>query len=61
VSHDNENPVPARDAGGVIETAHLLRSQKNAERLLRALKRARQREGKPETVAKLRRDVGLDK
>jgi len=30
---------------GLLETAHLLRSPKNAERLLLALERARQRQG----------------
>lgn len=53
--------IAADELQGLIETAHLLRSPKNAERLLRALERARQRKGKSETVAKLRRDMGLDK
>ncbi|HEY6136641.1 MAG TPA: type II toxin-antitoxin system prevent-host-death family antitoxin [Thermoanaerobaculia bacterium] len=44
----------------LIETAHLLRSPKNAERLLRALARAKRRKGRAQTMAKLRRDVGLD-
>ena len=43
-----------------IETAHLLRSPKNAERLLRALARAQGRKLKPESLEKLRRDLGLD-
>ncbi|HUP59177.1 MAG TPA: type II toxin-antitoxin system Phd/YefM family antitoxin [Thermoanaerobaculia bacterium] len=44
----------------LIETAHLLRSPKNAERLLEALARAQQGKGRPQSIAKLRRDVGLD-
>jgi antitoxin YefM len=44
----------------LIETAHLLRSPKNAERLLKALSRAQQGKGRPQSLAKLRRDVGLD-
>jgi antitoxin YefM len=44
----------------LIETAHLLRSPKNAERLLQALARAQQGKGRPQSIAKLRRDVGLD-
>jgi antitoxin YefM len=44
----------------LIETAHLLRSPKNAERLLKALARAQQGKGRPQSIAKLRRDVGLD-
>jgi len=44
----------------LIETAHLLRSPKNAERLLKALARAQQGKRRPRSMAKLRRDVGLD-
>jgi len=44
----------------LIETAHLLRSPKNAERLLKALSRAQQGKGRPQSLAKLRRDLGLD-
>ena len=44
----------------LIETAHLLRSPRNAERLLKALTRAQQGKGRPQSLAKLRRDVGLD-
>ena len=43
----------------LMETAHVLRSPKNARRLLTALDRARNKKGTPETVAKLRRDIGL--
>jgi len=42
-----------------METAYLLRSPKNAERLLSALQRAKKGKGKPETVAQLRKSVGL--
>jgi len=44
----------------LIETIHLLRSPKNAERLLKALARAQQGKGRAESMTKLRRDVGLD-
>jgi antitoxin YefM len=44
----------------LIETAHLLRSPKNAERLLSALARAKQRKERPQSLASLRRAVGLD-
>jgi antitoxin YefM len=43
----------------LIETAHILRSPKNARRLLCALDRARKNKVKPETVAHVRRSVGL--
>jgi antitoxin YefM len=51
--------VPADELAGLMETAHLLRSPKNARRLLAALRRAEQRKGKPETIEQLRRSVGI--
>ncbi len=51
--------VPADELAGLMETAHLLRSPKNAQRLLTALRRARARNGKPESLQKLRRDMRL--
>jgi antitoxin YefM len=51
--------VPADELMGLIETAHLLRSPKNAQRLLTALHRAMRRKGKPEPLEKLRRELGL--
>ena len=53
--------IAADELRSLIETAHLLRSPKNAERLLRALERATRRKGRPQSLEKLRRDVGLDK
>jgi antitoxin YefM len=52
--------VSADELSSLIETAHLLRSPKNAQRLLAALNRARSRKLKPQSVAKLRREMGLD-
>ncbi len=52
--------VPADELSSLMETAHLVRSPKNAERLLRALERAAEREGAAESVAQLRRSVGMD-
>jgi antitoxin YefM len=51
--------VPADELMGLMETAHLLRSPKNAQRLLSALRRAVGRKGKPEPLEKLRREMGL--
>jgi antitoxin YefM len=54
--------VDADELAGLEETAHLLRSPKNAARLLKALKRALGGKGKavkPSTVAALKRDIGL--
>ena len=52
--------VSAAELRSLTETAHLLRSPKNAERLLAALGRAQGRKVRPSSVAKLRRDLGLD-
>jgi len=51
--------VPADELAGLMETAHLLRSPKNARRLITALRRAERGQGNPETIASLRRSVGL--
>ena len=51
--------VPADELMGLMETAHLLRSPKNARRLLTALQRAVRRKGKPEPIDKLRREMSI--
>jgi antitoxin YefM len=51
--------VPAAELASLMETAHLLRSPKNAQRLLTALGRANRRAGKPESVKQLRQEMGL--
>jgi antitoxin YefM len=51
--------VPAEELAGLMETAHLLRSPKNARRLLAALRRAEGRVGRPAYVEKLRQEMGL--
>ncbi len=52
--------VSAAELSGLLETAHLLRSPKNAQRLLTALRRARSRKLRPQPVEKFRRGLGLD-
>ena len=52
--------VSAAELSSLMETAYLLRSPKNAKRLLTALARARGRKLKPMSLAELRREVGLD-
>ena len=52
--------IAADELESLTETAHLLRSPKNAERLLKALLRARGRSVKPRSVASLRRELGLE-
>jgi len=51
--------VPADELAGLMETAHLLRSPKNAQRLLTALRRAKTQKAKPDSLEKLRREMGL--
>jgi antitoxin YefM len=51
--------IPADELSGLLETAHLLRSPKNAERLLAALASAKSGKGKPQSLEALRRDAGL--
>ena len=51
--------IAATELAGLTETAHLLRSPKNAERLLQAYEQAQRGEGTPMTVEELRRDLGL--
>ena len=52
--------VSAAELEGLMETAHLLRSPKNAERLLQALARAQDETVAPQGVEELRRKVGLE-
>jgi antitoxin YefM len=51
--------VSAAELRGLQETLHELRSPRNAARLVAALNRARARKTKPQTVAALRKSVGL--
>ena len=51
--------MPADELAGRIETAHLLRSPLNAERLLSALARARKAEGQPATARRSLRQIAL--
>lgn len=51
--------VPAQELAGLMETAHLLRSPQNTRRLLSALDRAVHKKSRPESLEKLRREMGL--
>jgi antitoxin YefM len=51
--------IAADELTGLLETVHLLRSPANAERLLNALNRVRQRVGTPQTLDQLRAEVNL--
>ncbi len=72
VTHDREIVVIQRrgeeevamiavsELESLLETAYLLRSPANAERLLSALSRALKNEGDAQTTEALRREVGLE-
>lgn len=53
--------VAASELSGLLETAHLLRSPKNAQRLMTAMQRARSRRGKAQPVSHLRQEMGIDR
>ncbi len=53
--------VSASELASLLETAHLLRSPKNAQRLLKALHRALAKTEKPETLEKLREEFEIEK
>lgn len=52
--------ISADELSGLMETAHLLRSPKNAERLLTALHRAKGKKPRAKSVLALRKELGLD-
>jgi antitoxin YefM len=52
--------IAADELRSLMETAHLLRSPRNAERLIRALNRALAGAGRPSSVQSLRKAFGLD-
>ena len=52
--------IAADELAGLMETAHLLRSPKNAARLLTALHRALEGTEPPAPIADLRRELGID-
>lgn len=49
--------IPASELAGLMEAAHLLRSPRNARRLITALRRAKARKVKPGTAAALRKEM----
>ena len=53
--------VPAAELAGLMETAYLLRSPKNAKRLITALRRARRGQGKASSIDQLRKETGLER
>ena len=56
---DDVAMISASELRSILETHHLLRSPKNAERLINALRRAQNEESQPTSLNKLREEVGL--
>ena len=52
--------VSATELASLLETAHLLRSPENAQRLLKALKRAQAKTLKPQALENFRQELGID-
>lgn len=52
--------ISASELSSLMETAHLLRSPKNAQRLLTALNRALGRTEIPQSIEEFRREIGID-
>jgi antitoxin YefM len=52
--------IAADELESLLETAHLLRSPKNAERLLTALARARSENRAPTSLADLEQEMGIN-
>jgi antitoxin YefM len=52
--------IASSELESLMETAYLLRSPANAERLLSALSRALKNEMNPKTIVSLRHEVNLD-
>lgn len=53
--------VAVSELSSLLETAHLLRSPKNAQRLMTALKRAMGKKLKPQRMESLREEIGLER
>jgi len=52
--------IAADELAGILETAHLLRSPANAERLLSAPERVRKGTVTPQTIDELSDEVGFE-
>lgn len=57
---NNVAMIAADELQSLVESAHLMRSPKNAERLLAALERALKGGGEPSALESLRAEIGLE-
>ncbi len=58
---ENVVMLAADELAGLLETAHLLRSPRNAERLLAALARSQNNEAQLQSLTLLKEELGFDK
>lgn len=58
---ENVALISESELSSILETAHLLRSPKNAQILLKALLKAHKGKGKPQSLESLKREFGLEK
>lgn len=56
---ENVALISESELSSLLETVHLLRSPKNAQRLLSALLKVHMKKGKPQTLAELKKEFGL--
>jgi antitoxin YefM len=59
--YDDVAMIRADELSSLIETSHLLRSPKNASRLLKSLQRAIENSEKPDSLENLRKEFGVEK
>jgi antitoxin YefM len=59
--YDDVAMIRADELSSLIETSHLLRSPKNASRLLKSLQRAVENSEKTESLEDLRKEFGVEK
>jgi antitoxin YefM len=52
--------ISADELTGLLETVHLFRSPRNAQRLLTAMNRAKGKKTRAKSITALRKEVGLD-
>jgi antitoxin YefM len=58
---ENVALVSESELAGILETAHLFRSPKNAQRLLKALLKVQENEALPQSIDELKKEFGLEK
>ena len=58
--HETMAMLPAVEIESLLETAHLLRSPRNAQRLLSAIQSAMEGAGEEKTITSLKRELGLE-